>query len=167
MRDNTLAFRARLFSFMAICLMVFNVLGGPLAGINQGSFLGVTPAYAAPAGSTAPAGSGGGGGSGHSVNDIFDQVDQNGVKSGAFGDDTNLGTVVTTAQQIAKTITSVLSIISFVSLLLWVAKLATSAGNPRNRTTALTGILFSGIALALFGGAWVVVNFFWNLLSGV
>jgi len=164
MCDKSLSFRTRLFSFMAICLMMFSFFGGPLAaGMNQGSFLGVTPAYAVD-----PAGSGGGtggGGSGHSVNDIFDQVDQNGVKPGAFNDNTNLGTVVSTAQEVAKTITSILSIISFVSLLVCITKLATSAGNPRNRTVALTGILVSGIALALFGGAWVVTNFFWNLLN--
>jgi len=33
------------------------------------------------------------------------------------------------------------------------------------RKTALTGIMFSGVALALFGGAWVVVSFFWNFLN--
>ena len=27
------------------------------------------------------------------------------------------------------------------------------------------GILWSGIALTLFGGGWIIVSFFWNFLS--
>ena len=78
-----------------------------------------------------------------------------------------LGTAVQTSKKVAQAITSILTVISFVSFLFWVAKLAMSAGNPQTRRVAISGILFSGIALALFGGAWVAVSFFWNLLSGV
>ena len=51
------------------------------------------------------------------------------------------------------------------AFLISVTKLAASAGNPIARQRALAGILFSGVALALFGGAWVVVSFFWNFLG--
>lgn len=79
---------------------------------------------------------------------------------------TNLGTVEDKAREVAQTLTTILTIISFACLLFWIARLAMSAGNPMSRRMALTGIMFSGVALALFGGAWVVVSFFWNFLSG-
>ena len=74
-------------------------------------------------------------------------------------------TWVDKTKEIAKTVTSILTVISFVCLLFWVAKLAMSAGNPQTRKVALTGILFAGVALALFGGSWVIVSFFWNVLN--
>ena len=90
---------------------------------------------------------------------------EDGVESKLNGASTSMGSIVVEAQEIAKTITTILTIISFVCLLFWIAKLAMSAGNPMTRRMALTGILFSGIALALFGGSWVVVSFFWNVLN--
>lgn len=102
-----------------------------------------------------------------SVNDLWNQVGLDGVGQDLSKQDTNLGTLVSKGQEVARAITSIMAIISFLALLFWVAKLATSAGNPQSRKIALTGILFSGVALAIFGGAWVVVSFFWNLLSGV
>lgn len=77
----------------------------------------------------------------------------------------NLGTVVSKAQSIAKAFTGILTIISFAALLFYVTKLALSAGNPQTRRQAIVGILVAGAALALFGGAWVVVSFFWNILN--
>ena len=75
--------------------------------------------------------------------------------------------VMPQVRMIGTTVTAVCTIICFIAFLISVTKLATSAGNPTNRQRALTGILFSGIALALFGGAWVVVTFFWNFLTGI
>lgn len=73
-------------------------------------------------------------------------------------------TLMPTVQQVATTITSICTIICLVAFLISVTKLATSAGNPAARQRALQGILFSGIALTLFGGAWLVVSIFWNFL---
>lgn len=66
---------------------------------------------------------------------------------------------------VATAVTSVCTIICLVAFLVSVTKLAASAGNPVARHRALTGILFSGVALALFGGACIVVAFFWNFLN--
>lgn len=87
------------------------------------------------------------------------------IESKLNGASTSMGSLVSEARDIAQTITTILTIISFVCLLFWIAKLAMSAGNPMTRRMALTGIMFSGIALALFGGSWVVVSFFWNVLN--
>ena len=87
------------------------------------------------------------------------------ISSALKNTSTDMDSVVSEARDIATTITTILTVISFVCLLYWIAKLAMSAGNPMTRRMALTGILFSGIALALFGGSWVVVSFFWNVLS--
>lgn len=146
----------RVFAVFALLLVAFSLFGGHLSAFPGGS--GITPvaAYAA-GGSTTNKG----------VNDLWDEVGVGTVGSGIQSNGTDMGVVVTKAQDIAKTITSILTIISFVSLLFWIAKLALSAGNPQTRRIAITGILVSGVALALFGGAWVVVSFFWNILSGV
>lgn len=74
-------------------------------------------------------------------------------------------TFMPTVRGVAQVITGVCTIVCLVAFLISVTKLATSAGNPIARQRALHGILFSGIALALFGGAWTVVSIFWNFLS--
>lgn len=73
-------------------------------------------------------------------------------------------TLMPTVEGVAGTIVSVCTVVSLVAFLISVTKLATSAGNPAARQRALQGILFSGVALALFGGAWTVVTFFWDFL---
>lgn len=82
---------------------------------------------------------------------------------GAF--DAMTGTVVSKGQSVAKTITSVCCIICFVVFFISIVKLATSGSHPMQRRAAIIGILWSGAAIMLFGGAWVVVSFFWNFLS--
>lgn len=150
--------RNRTAAILAVLLMCLSMVGGIIAGggsVSASPF--VTASYAA---DDDPAGGGGG----HSVNDLWGTVDASSVGTG-LDKDTNMDTVVTKAQDIAKTVTSILTIISFVCLLFWIARLAMSAGNPQTRRVALTGIMFSGISLALFGGSWVVVSFFWNILT--
>ena len=95
------------------------------------------------------------------------------IKPGAAPDMTDVGDAFDTAsdkliskgQQTAKTITAVCSIICFVVFFISVAKLATSGGHPMQRRAAIIGILWSGVAIALFGGSWIVVSFFWNFLT--
>ena len=55
--------------------------------------------------------------------------------------------------------------ICFVVFFISVTKLATSGSHPMQRRAAILGILWSGVAIALFGGSWIVVSFFWNFLS--
>ena len=73
--------------------------------------------------------------------------------------------VVSKTKTVAQTITAVCAIICLVFFFINVAKLATSGSIAFQRRMALIGILWSGIALALFGGAWVVISFFWSLLT--
>lgn len=73
--------------------------------------------------------------------------------------------VMPQVRAVTQVITTICTVICLAAFLISVTKLATSAGNPQARQRALTGILISGIALALFGGAWVVVSFFWNFLN--
>ena len=142
--------RTRFVAIFALLLMALSVVSGmapQLQVAGTGSL--VTASFA-----------------GQGPNDLWGTVDASSVGGGGLtGSTTNLDTVVDKSKDIAKTVTSILTIISFTCLLFWVAKLAMSAGNPQSRKIALTGILFAGIALALFGGSWVVVSFFWNVLN--
>jgi len=126
-------------------------------------FMGANPSFAyAAEGEDPPTESSGG-----TVNDLWDLVGEDGkVGEALTNSDVNMGTVVSKSQEVAKTVTALLTILCFISLLFWIGMLAISAGNPNKRQTALMGILFSGVALALFGGSYLVVNFFWNFLAG-
>ena len=57
------------------------------------------------------------------------------------------------------------TIIALVMLVISITKLSASADNDAMRRKALIGILFSGISLALFGGATVIFGVFWNFIS--
>lgn len=154
-------FRSRFVAIFALLLMALSVVSGMAPqSVGVGGMGLVTNVFAAQSNPQ------GGGGGGQGPNDLWDTVDASSVGGGGLtGNQTNLDTVVDKSKDIARTVTSILTIISFTCLLFWVAKLAMSAGNPQSRKIALTGILFSGIALALFGGSWVVVSFFWNVLN--
>ena len=139
--------RTRVVALFAMLLMFFGIAGG-IPGLdtpNGGVTLFVVSAQAA----------------GGTVDDLF----KSDATSKLNGASTSMGSIVSEAQEIAQTVTTILTIISFVCLLFWIARLAMSAGNPMTRRQALTGIMFSGVALALFGGSWVVVSFFWNVLN--
>lgn len=151
--------QARVSALMVALLMVFSMASGILCPASGGIGLAPTAALAAATGD----------GGGKSVDDLWNTISDDGTSVG--GDlnsaDVDMGTAVQTSKKVAQAITSILTVISFVSFLFWVSKLAMSAGNPQTRRVAISGIMFSGIALTLFGGAWVAVSFFWNLLSGV
>lgn len=72
--------------------------------------------------------------------------------------------IIDKGKAIAQTITAICAIICFVAFLFNVVKLTTAGSAPFQRRTGLTGIMWSGVGLALFGGAFVVVSFFWNFL---
>ena len=139
--------RTRVVALFAMLLMFFGIAGG-IPGLDTPNG-GVTPfvVSAQAAGGT--------------VDDLFKRD----ATSKLNGASTSMGSIVSEAQEIAQTVTTILTIISFVCLLFWIARLAMSAGNPMTRRQALTGIMFSGVALALFGGSWVVVSFFWNVIN--
>ena len=145
--------RSKAATLLLVFLMVFSLFGGAMNPI--GTFA-PTAALASTGGDK-------------TIDSLWNAVKDDGssIGEGLNGADTNLGTAVSTSKKVAQAITGVLTVICFVAFLFCVTKLALSAGNPQTRRMAISGILFSGIALALFGGAWIVVSFFWNLLSGV
>lgn len=139
--------KSRLAAFFMLCLMVFSIFGGSFQ--NVGMYWG-TPVYAA---------------EGDAVGDLWNTVGNDGSVGTNLDDaQTDMSTLVDKSKEIAKTVTAILSVVCFVALLVCIARLALSAGNPQKRSQALTGIFISGVALALFGGAFIVVSFFWNLL---
>jgi len=73
--------------------------------------------------------------------------------------------VISKGKTVAQTVTAICTIICFVMFFISVTQLATSSSNPIMRYRALLRILWSGIAITLFGGSWVVVTFFWNFLT--
>lgn len=100
------------------------------------------------------------------IDNLWDEVSASSIGGNLEKETTDMTSLVDKGKSVAKTITAVLTLVCFIAFLVCIAKLATSAGNPQKRSIALTGILVSGIALALFGGSWVVVSFFWNILAG-
>lgn len=147
--------RTRAAALFAMLFLCFGMIGGFTGMANQEGSWSQPFIVAAHA-------------SGGRVDDLFKDPGQNGPTIQSQLDNsnqTNLSTVEDKVREVARTVTTILTILSFACLLFWIAKLAMSAGNPMTRKTALTGILFSGVALALFGGAWVVVSFFWNFLN--
>ena len=147
--------RTRAAALFAMLFLCFGMIGGFTGMANQEG------AWSQPFIVAAHAGNGQGGTTG-TVDDLFND---NFNPSQDLGQNQDLDTVEGKVREVAQTVTTILTIISFACLLFWIARLAMSAGNPMTRKTALTGIMFSGVALALFGGAWVVVSFFWNFLN--
>lgn len=121
-------------------------------------FTSLTPAYAAP-------GEGGGGTTG-GPSSIFDVVGDDGTV-GTVGDGTSQGftTVMTQYRTIAVAITGILTITMLIFMLIQFTKLGASGDNEMARKKAIMGILTTGIATALLGGATIVIGFFWNVLS--
>lgn len=143
-------FRSRAAALLAMLFLCLGMVGGFSGLVTQEGY--------SPFVVTAHAASTGGGG-------VMDLFGSNAVGQLEGATSTNMETVTGKAREIATTVTTILTIISFVCLLFWIARLAMSAGNPMTRKQALTGIMFSGVALALFGGSWIVVSFFWNFLN--
>ena len=73
--------------------------------------------------------------------------------------------VVIKYRNIALAITSFLTITMLIFMLLQFTKLGAAGDNEMQRKKAIMGILTTGIATALLGGATIVVGFFWNVLT--
>lgn len=101
--------------------------------------------------------------------DIFDTVvdDTGDLKTVADDDSFKPGNLVSKAKGIAQIVLGIATVVALGSLIVNIAKMATSAGNDVNRKKAQSAILWSGIALAGFGGLTAVVSFFWNFLGSV
>lgn len=64
---------------------------------------------------------------------------------------------------LATALMGIFAITALIFFIISLTKLSTSAGNEQGRARAIKGILFSGIALALFGGATALVGVAWGM----
>lgn len=78
-----------------------------------------------------------------------------------------LAKVVSQYRTIASVITGILAVTMFIFMLVQFTKLGAAGDNEQSRKRAIAGILTTGIATALLGGASVVIGFFWNILATV
>lgn len=62
--------------------------------------------------------------------------------------------------------TGILTITCIALLIFNISKLSMAGSNDQARRNAIIGIMVSGIALSLFGGAGIVIGFFWNAFMG-
>lgn len=76
----------------------------------------------------------------------------------------DFGTFFSSFKKFGVAITGICTLTSLVFFIIALTKLSASAGNDRARATALRGVMYSGISLALFGGATVIIGVFWNAL---
>lgn len=74
-------------------------------------------------------------------------------------------TIISKGKLIGQTITAVCALVCLVFFFINITKLSTSGAMSFQRRQAITGLLWSGVSLALFGGAWTVITFFWNFLT--
>ena len=72
---------------------------------------------------------------------------------------------ITQYRTIAVAITGILTITMLIFMLIQFTKLGASGDNEMARKKAIMGILTTGIATALLGGATIIVGFFWNVLT--
>ena len=77
-------------------------------------------------------------------------IDQNKTINGFLGD---YGKIIT---GVSAFVVITLSAVFMIN----VSKLGASAGNPQARSQAITGLLWTGIAIALVGGAGIIFGFF-------
>lgn len=106
------------------------------------------------------------------ANNIFDMVGDTGAvdptKGGVSAADNTAGsiaTVMTKGKAIALGFTGIATLIMLVCMIIQFLKLGAAGDNEMSRKRATMGILTTGIATALLGGATVVVGFFWGALK--
>lgn len=104
---------------------------------------------------------------------IFDVIGDDGQvvnNGGGFNTDEDSGqsitTIITKYKTIATAIMGILTITMLIFMLIQFTKLGAAGDNEMQRKRAIMGILTTGIATALLGGATVVVGFFWNAVKG-
>lgn len=150
----------RIMSFLVAIMLVFGAVGQS-----------VTVAYAYMPGSGGGSGTGGTGGTGSAGGNIFDLVgDDGGINSSSDvarqNTDGSFTTIITKYKAIAVAIMGILTITMLIFMLIQFTKLGAAGDNEMARKKAIMGILTTGIATALLGGATIIVGFFWGALTG-
>ncbi|MDE7246243.1 MAG: hypothetical protein K2O18_20025 [Oscillospiraceae bacterium] len=110
-------------------------------------------------------------GDGGTASSLFDLVDDSGAINSSSevaqqNTDGSFTTVITKYKAIAVAIMGILTITMLIFMLLQFTKLGAAGDNEMARKKAIMGILTTGIATALLGGATIIVGFFWGALTG-
>lgn len=155
----------RIMSFLVAIMLVFGAVGQSM-----------TVAYAGPNGGGHMPGSGGSGtgtgtGGGSTGSGIFDLVGDDGSINDSSdvaqqNTDGSFTTIITKYKSIAVAIMGILTITMLIFMLIQFTKLGAAGDNEMARKKAIMGILTTGIATALLGGATIIVGFFWGALTG-
>ena len=155
----------RIMSFLVAIMLVFGAVGQSM-----------TVAYAGPNGGGYMPGSGGSGtgtgtGGGSTGSGIFDLVGDDGSIDDSSdvaqqNTDGSFTTIITKYKSIAVAIMGILTITMLIFMLIQFTKLGAAGDNEMARKKAIMGILTTGIATALLGGATIIVGFFWGALTG-
>ena len=75
------------------------------------------------------------------------------------------GLVLNKYKMIGQGIVGLCTIISITALIFYITKLGAAGDNPRLKQSAFSGVMYSGIALALFGGLSSVLYFWLSVLN--
>lgn len=77
----------------------------------------------------------------------------------------SIAAVIGNYKEVAALILGVCVITSIIALMIAISRLGTSGDNERARANAIRAVAFSGLALAIFGSASIVIGAFWNALG--
>lgn len=162
--------KTRIMSFLVAIMLVFGAVGQSMtvayAGPNGGGYM---PGSGTGTGTGTGTGSGttGGGGSSELFNLVGDDGKINDSSTVAQQNtDGSFTTIITKYKSIATAIMGILTITMLIFMLIQFTKLGAAGDNEMARKKAIMGILTTGIATALLGGATIIVGFFWGALTG-
>lgn len=150
----------RIMSFLVAIMLVFGAVGQSM-----------TVAYAMPGHGTTTGSGGNGNRNNNGGSGIFDLVSDDGSIDSSSdvaqkNTDGGFSTVITKYKSIAVALMGILTITMLIFMLIQFTKLGAAGDNEMARKKAIMGILTTGIATALLGGATLVVGFFWGALNG-
>ena len=152
--------KTRAMSFLLAIMLAFHAVGSSM-----------TVAHAYMPGSGTGSGTGGGTSGGGTSNSLFDLVADYGKINDSSevaqqNTDGSFTAVITKYKSIAVAIMGILTITMLIFMLIQFTKLGAAGDNEMARKKAIMGILTTGIATALLGGATIIVGFFWGALTG-
>lgn len=160
--------KTRIMSFLVAIMLVFGAVGQSMtvayAGPNGGGYM---PGSGTGTGTGTGGGTTGSGGSSELFNLVGDDGKINDSSTVAQQNtDGSFTTIITKYKSIATAIMGILTITMLIFMLIQFTKLGAAGDNEMARKKAIMGILTTGIATALLGGATIIVGFFWGALTG-
>lgn len=106
--------------------------------------------------------------SAEAFDDLLDGVTIDGgdLETGTLESDTDFNGILGRYKNIIVAITGFLTVTMFAMMIFMFTKLGVAGDNEMARRKAIGGILTTGIATALLGGATIVIGFFYGAISG-